>query len=108
MMTFTCRSLLSINVWRTRPRMRGDHDLNELVGHLQVAEARARTYWSENGWASWRRPQHLGEVEHQIRAIFSLARRSCSSMSSFSVGQRGWMGSDFLGAAFIQGRELHA
>jgi hypothetical protein len=29
-------------------------------------------------------------------------------MSSFIVGQRGWMGSDFLGAAFIQGRELQA
>jgi hypothetical protein len=29
--------------------MRGDHDLNELLRHLQVAEACARTYWSENG-----------------------------------------------------------
>ena len=36
-----------------------------------------------------------------MRALFSLARRSCSSMSSFIVGQRGRTGSIFLGAAFI-------
>jgi len=64
--------------------------------------------WSENGWAGRRHPQDLGKVGHQIHALFSLARRSCSSISSFIVGEHGWTGSAFLGVAFIQGRELQA
>ena len=75
---------------------------------MQVAEARACTHWSENGWAGWRRPQHLGEAGHQILALFSLACRSCASVSSLNMGQLGRMGSAFFGVVFIQGLELQA
>ena len=54
------------------------------------------------GWRRPRHPQHVGGV----RALFSLACRSYAPVSSLNVGQRGRTGSTFLGAAFIQSREL--
>jgi len=59
----------------------------KLLGHLQVAEARAHTCWPENGRAGGRRYQHLGEVERQIRGLFSLACRSCAPFGPHFIGQ---------------------